>query len=367
MTEVHKDVFDGGPVTFGEKEFWSSLWFNLDKTWGIVLPELLRERFDWVLDYIRGGTLPQEVLCFKDALRQVWNGAGAILRAAKQPYNYDVGCAIGDFFNPDLCPRWVNAIMTSDDAMSKVLTKLSGFYGVQITAKKIQNSYGILIADLWEEAYTQGWLENDGISVGDSQGAFRHGLTDNARISAATDSFNAQSDMMNPAEQGDETTSGVKQMIRRSFASGDASTWAWLHLRQGHTLKKGGNSTLVKDLVAMYSKFPCKERHIRSELREELKIHDYVEDDQFQWHGRLIPPGVFNPSSKGMLFRPRHPYWAWNVRRTPQLRDEDQCVIFFEKNGIYFRGRDNRLLLHLPSSKLRAQQLEHFNHERQLQ
>ena len=257
--------------------------------------------------------------------------------------------------------------MTSDDAMSKVLTKLSGFYGVRITAKKIQNSYGILIADLWEEAYTQRWLENDGIAVGDSQGAFRHGLTDNAQISAATDSFNAQSDMMNPAEQGDETTSVVKQMIRRSFAPGNASTWAWLHLRQGHTLKKGSNSTLVKDLVAMDSKFPCKERRIRSELREELKIHDYVEDDQFQWHGRLIPPGVFNPSSKGMLFRPRHPYWAWNVGRTPQLRDEDQCVIFFEKNGIYFRGRDNRLLLHLPSSKLRAQQLEHFNHERQLQ
>ena len=63
---------------------------------------------------------------------------------------------------------------------------------------------------------------------------------------------------MNPAEQGDETTSVVKQMIRRSFASGNASTWAWLHLRQGHTLKKGGNSTLVKDLVAVGSKFPAK-------------------------------------------------------------------------------------------------------------
>lgn len=123
MSEVHKDIFDGVPVTFREKDFWSNLWFKLDKTWGIVLPELLEERFDWVLEYIRVGTMPKEVLCFKDALRQVWSGAGAVLRSAKHPYNYDVGCAIGNFFNPDLCPHWVNAIMTADDAMSKSLDK----------------------------------------------------------------------------------------------------------------------------------------------------------------------------------------------------------------------------------------------------
>jgi hypothetical protein len=68
ISEVHKDIFNGGPVTFREKDFWSSLWFNLDKTWGIVFPELLEGRFDWVLEYIRVGTMPKEVLCFKDAL-----------------------------------------------------------------------------------------------------------------------------------------------------------------------------------------------------------------------------------------------------------------------------------------------------------
>ena len=365
MSEVHKDIFDGVPVTFREKDFWSNLWFKLDKTWGIVLPELLEERFDWVLEYIRVGTMPKEVLCFKDALRQVWSGAGAVLRSAKHPYNYDVGCAIGNFFNPDLCPHWVNAIMTADDAMSKVLTKLSEFYGVQITSKKIQESYGILIADLWEEAYAQGWLDNDGTSDGDSQG---HGLTDNAGTSAANNTLNAQPDLMNMAEHGDETTSVVKQMIRRSFASGNASTWAWLHLRQGHPLKKGGNSTLFNDIVAVDPQFPRKERCIQLELREELNIHDYVEDDEFQWHGRLIPPGVFKSSYRGTLFRPGHSNWAWNVGRRAQLRDEEECFIFFEKDGIYFRGRDKGLLLRLPSSKLYAQQLvELFNHERQLQ
>jgi len=90
-----------------------------------------------------------------------------------------------------------------------------------------------------------------------------------------------------------------------------------------------------------------------------------VEDDKFQWRGYLVPPEIFNPSGKGMLFRPGHSYWSWNVWRTPQLRDEDECFIF-DMNGIYFRGRDKGLLLHLSSSKLRAQQLELFNLERQL-
>jgi hypothetical protein len=140
-----------------------------------------------------------------------------------------------------------------------------------------------------------------------------------------------------------------------------------LHLRQVHLLKKGGNSTLVEDIVAVDPQFSRKERRIQLELREEPNIHDYVEDDEFQWHGRLIPPGVFNPSSQGRLFRPGHPYWTWNMGHTPQLRDEDECFIFFEKNGIYFRGRDKGLLLHLPSFELRTQQLELFNHERRLQ
>ena len=48
------------------------------------------------------------------------------------------------------------------------------------------------------------------------------------------------------------------------------------------------------------------------------------------------------------------------VRRTPRLRDEDKCFIFFEKKGTCFRGRDQVLLLHLPSSELHAQQLEPF-------
>jgi hypothetical protein len=49
-------------------------------------------------------TIPKEVLCFKDALRQVRTGA-EVLRSAKHPYNYNVGCAIRNFFKPYLCSR----------------------------------------------------------------------------------------------------------------------------------------------------------------------------------------------------------------------------------------------------------------------
>ena len=96
----------------------------------------------------------RQVLCFNDVLRQIWSGAGAVLRSAKHPYNYDVS---GTSFNPDPCPRWVNTIITLDDAVSKDLTRLSEFYGVQITSK-IQESYGILIADGWEMlTHNAGW------------------------------------------------------------------------------------------------------------------------------------------------------------------------------------------------------------------
>ena len=68
ISEVYKDIFDSGPVTFREKDLWLNLQFNLDKTWGITTPKLLKERFDWVLEYIRVGIMLKKVLCFKDAL-----------------------------------------------------------------------------------------------------------------------------------------------------------------------------------------------------------------------------------------------------------------------------------------------------------
>lgn len=112
MRDVHKDILDSGPVTLREKDFWTNLWFRLDNTWGIILPKLLKERFDWVLEYIREGRMPKEALCVKDALRQVWTRPGTVLKSTKHPYSYNVGFVVENVFNPDLCPGWVNAIMS---------------------------------------------------------------------------------------------------------------------------------------------------------------------------------------------------------------------------------------------------------------
>ena len=80
-----------------------------------------------------------------------------------------------------------------------------------------------------------------------------------------------------------------------------------------------GNSSLVEGIVAVIPQLPRKERRIQSELREELNIHDYVEEDESKWHGRRIPPGVFKPSGKDILFRPGRSCWSVNVWRTSKL------------------------------------------------
>lgn len=65
--------------------------------------------------------MPVEVLRFMDALRQAWSEDGTVLRITTHPYTSKADCAIGSFLNPDLCPRWVNWIMTKNDAMAKSL------------------------------------------------------------------------------------------------------------------------------------------------------------------------------------------------------------------------------------------------------
>lgn len=50
--------------------------------------------------------------------------------------------------------------MTQTNAMSNVLERLHSLCGAQFGEEKIADCYGVLIADLWEEAYTQGWLDD---------------------------------------------------------------------------------------------------------------------------------------------------------------------------------------------------------------
>lgn len=159
MRDIHSDVFHGNTDT-GENVFWTNVWFLLDETWGIGSEKKLKTKFGWVLDYIRIGALPNEAQCVKDALRQAWSDEGTILRTAKHPYDYYPGCANELYLNPDLCSRWAKVIMKQSGAMANVLEKLHSLCGVQLSQETIADCYGILIADLWEEAYAHGWLDD---------------------------------------------------------------------------------------------------------------------------------------------------------------------------------------------------------------
>jgi hypothetical protein len=159
MRGSHSDVFHG-KTEFGENDFWTHVWFRLDETWGIKSEKKLKTRFGWVLDYIRIGALPNEAQCVKDTLREVWMDAGTVLRTAQHPYGYYPGCANESSFNPDLCPRWAKAMMTQNNAISSVLERLHSLCGVQFSQETIAYCYGVLVADLWEEAYAQGWLDD---------------------------------------------------------------------------------------------------------------------------------------------------------------------------------------------------------------
>lgn len=95
--------------------------------------------------------------------------AGTILRTAQRPYGYYPGCANESDFNPDLCPRWAKVMTTQNNAMSSVLERLHSLCVVRFGQETIANCYGVLIADLWEDAYAQGWL-NDSQSCQTSLG-----------------------------------------------------------------------------------------------------------------------------------------------------------------------------------------------------
>lgn len=50
-----------------------------------------------------------------------------------------------------------------------------------------------------------------------------------------------------------------------------------------------------------------------------------------------------------------------------KLKDDEECFVSFDKDGINFRARDGKLLHHLPVSEFRGRLVELYNHERHLQ
>jgi hypothetical protein len=176
MTDMHRAVFAEENAT--SSCFWEQLYIAMgsDK-WGDPVPSTpagLKQRFGLVYEYVLTGHMPMEVLRFMDALRQIWNEDGTILRIATHPYTLKAECATSSFMNPDLCPRWVGWMMTKNDAMAKLLQSLPDRYGVKISEMQIKWNYGILIPVLWEEAYGLKLLRNADGSVAKGSSAFRY-------------------------------------------------------------------------------------------------------------------------------------------------------------------------------------------------
>lgn len=154
MTDNHKRVFDGGAVEYSDSKLWETVLFDMDsRSWGVSSARVLERRFRWVLEYIRTGILSTEIVCFRDAFRQLASEEGGLLKSMKHPYNYDLGRTFERFFNPDLDPKWVRSLLTNE-TMDRLLKMLNDFYGIEITQRKIEYCYGILVADVWEEVFT---------------------------------------------------------------------------------------------------------------------------------------------------------------------------------------------------------------------
>jgi len=373
ISDMHRAIFAEENATLDH--FWEQLFLDMGTDeWGNPspnTPEGLKGRFGWVHEYITKGKMPVEVLRFMDALRQAWSEDGTVLRITTHPYTSKAECAIGSFLNPDLCPRWTNWIMTKNDAMAKVLKWLPVRYGVHVTAEKIKQSYGILIPVLWEEAYKMGLLKNgdamdlvsDRISQNNWIETFdEHAELDEAEKDAEPEDAEPEDAEPEDAEpEDDKTIEAVKELIGASYLSGNASTWAWLHLRFPQKLRKGGNTVLVDAITQLDPDIAQKKEWLmRLKMRKQLGIKEFVDDEDFQYHGRLIPPGFFSTwtskSSGPLLFKPGeasspYPLCASTDHPLMKLKDDEGCFVFFDKDGINIRARDRKLLHSLPVSE----------------
>ena len=384
ITDMHRAIFAEENATLDH--FWEQLFLDMGTDeWGNPspnTPEGLKGRFGWVHEYITKGKMPVEVLRFMDALRQAWSEDGTVRRITTHPYTSKAECAIGSFLNPDLCPRWTNWIMTKHDAMAKVLKWLPVRYGVHVTAEKIKQSYGILIPVLWEEAYKMGLLKNgdamDLVSDRISQNNWIETFDEHAELDEAEKDAEPEDAEPEDAEpEDDKTIEAVKELIGASYLSGNASTWAWLHLRFPQKLRKGGNTVLVDAITQLDPDIVQKKEWLmRLKMRKQLGIKEFVNDEDFQYHGRLIPPGFFSTwtskSSGPLLFKPGeasspYPLCASTDHPLMKLKDDEGCFVFFDKDGINIRARDRKLLHSLPVSEFCGRMVELYNHERHLQ
>lgn len=132
------------------------------------------------------------------------------------------------------------------------------------------------------------------------------------------DSDPEDNEPLDDESEDNKTFKAIRELISASYINGNASTWAWLHLRYPQQLRKGGNSVLVDAITQLDSEIVKKKEWLmRLKMRKHLGIKDFVDDEDFRYHGRLIPTRylsngtdtnrglrLFEPGENKMLYHP---------------------------------------------------------------
>ncbi|KAH6687454.1 hypothetical protein F5X68DRAFT_240016 [Plectosphaerella plurivora] len=149
MQRYHREVFDCDSDHTSDEAFWEVLYIGpLSGEWHIQDIRRLKDRFEWVLDYVRKGwVIDSEAMVAKDILREVL--ASNVLSRNTHPYNTDIAQPALDYLKPDLCPKWIKRLL----ATSGVLPEVESLIQSRLDHMGIAgfcDKYGLLIAPLWE-------------------------------------------------------------------------------------------------------------------------------------------------------------------------------------------------------------------------
>lgn len=150
MRDHHRSVFDDlwEPSSLEKPDdgFWETLYIGpLDSSWGLTSVQDLKDRFEWVLDYIQTGEFPSEARTVQSVLREVL--ADSLLHYKSHPYSHEGGWDTSELLNPDLSSKWVESLLSFQGLSIAIQARLKS-RNMKLGFKGLCYTYGILIADL---------------------------------------------------------------------------------------------------------------------------------------------------------------------------------------------------------------------------
>ncbi|KAH6871422.1 hypothetical protein B0T10DRAFT_591160 [Thelonectria olida] len=158
MRKYHESTFNSVDATY--EQFWEVLYIGgLDQKWRVGDLARLKQRFEWVLEFIETGSLPSDA---HTADQLLWEAlADNALSCQTHPYNFQVQQS-DSLLNPDLSSRWVRDFLLAKGALQYVemgiQKRMSG-----IGIDGFCDAYGVLVAWLWEKSMYQpgNWLRDE--------------------------------------------------------------------------------------------------------------------------------------------------------------------------------------------------------------